>query len=71
MGNSPSYNVGEHEQRASALREVIDQGVEHEEEAAYKYRYREYRFVVLCRLLLNYSVSSSLLAPAKQQYYSV
>ena len=54
MGNSPSDNVEpeEHERRESALREATDstdQGVEHEEEAAYKYR--EYRCVVLCRLL--------------------
>ena len=44
----------EHERRESALREATDstdQEVEHEEEAAYKYR--EYRCGVLCRLLLN------------------
>ena len=51
MGSSPSDNVEEHERRESALREATDstdQGVEHEEEAAYKFR--EYRCVVLCRI---------------------
>ena len=46
MGNSPSSDVEEPERRAPALREATDstdQGAEHEEEAAYKYR--EYRCV--------------------------
>ena len=58
MGNSPSNAVEEPERRAPALREATDstdQGVEHEEEAAYKYR--EYRCVSLTRETTGVCVS--------------
>ena len=72
MGNSPSDNVEEHERRESALREAADstdQGVEHEEEAAF--RFREFRCVVLCRLLILIQCVFQSASSSKQQHYSV